>query len=204
MSDNHTHWERTYSTKAETAVSWFQEHAVRSLAMIEAAAPERTSSIIDVGGGASRLIDDLIEHGYRDLTVLDLSETALSRSRARLGRRAEIVSWIAADITQWKPERTWDVWHDRAAFHFLIDAASQDAYIAALKRGTCSGSAVIMATFGPTGPARCSGLPVMRYSPAALAERLGRDFVQYDQAADEHHTPMSTTQDFIYAAFRRR
>jgi hypothetical protein len=204
MPDRHTHWEETYTAKDETAVSWFQEHAVRSLAMIKAAAPDRTSSIIDIGGGASRLIDDLIDDGYRDLTVIDLSETALSRSRARLGNKAETVSWIAADITKWKPKRTWNVWHDRAAFHFLIDEEAQDAYIDALKRGTVSGSAIIMATFALTGPQRCSGLPVKRYSPDTLVQRLGETFVLYDKAEETHHTPFGTTQAFTYAAFRRR
>lgn len=204
MSDRRTHWEETYTAKDETAVSWFQEHAVRSLAMIKAAAPDRSSSIIDIGGGASRLIDDLIDEGYRDLTVLDLSETALSRSQTRLGNKAEAVSWIAADITGWKPERKWDVWHDRAAFHFLVDESAQESYLDALNRGTHSGSAVIMATFALTGPERCSGLPVVRYSPKSLVHRLGNNFVLHDKAEEKHLTPFGTTQAFTYAAFRRR
>lgn len=204
MTARKTHWERTYTAKDETAVSWFQPEAARSLALIRAAAPDNAAAIIDIGGGASRLADGLLAEGYTDLTVLDLSETALDRAKARIGSRAGGVSWIAADILEWVPQRRWDVWHDRAVFHFLTETAEQNTYIEAMKRGTKPGSTIIMATFAPSGPERCSGLPVQRYSPATLARRLGTAFALYDEAAETHHTPFGTTQDFIYAAFRRR
>ena len=204
MTDRRAHWDQTYLVKNETEVSWFQKSTARSLAMIKSAAPTKAASVIDIGGGASRLVDELLAEGYSDLTVLDVSEVALSRSKARLGGRADDVSWIVADITQWKPQRTWNVWHDRAVFHFLTDTAAQDAYIEALKLGTAPGAAVIMATFALTGPERCSGLPVQRYSPSILAARLGTDFELYDEAVEKHQTPFGTTQDFMYAGFRRR
>jgi hypothetical protein len=204
VTDTRAHWDTTYTTKADTQVSWYQPRPERSLALITSAEAFPSLGIIDVGGGASRLVDALLASGYSDLTVLDVSEVALGRSKARLGSAASRVTWIIADITQWQPHRTWSVWHDRAVFHFLTDAAAQDAYIAALKRGTAPGTAVIMATFALSGPERCSGLPVQRYSPQTLSTRLGSDFMLYAEAAETHPTPFGTTQDFCYAAFLRR
>ena len=204
MSDRRTHWDETYTAKAETGVSWYQASPDRSLGLIKSAAPNKASSVIDIGGGASRLVDALLAEGYSDITVLDVSAVALGRSKTRLGGIADKLSWVVADITQWQPVRTWDIWHDRAVFHFLTDSVAQDAYISALKGGTVPGSAVIMATFALTGPERCSGLPVQRYSPATLAARLGPDFSLYAEAAETHPTPFGTTQEFAYAAFRRR
>jgi len=199
--DRQAHWNAAYAAKAETQVSWFQEIPARSLAMIAKAAP--FGSVIDVGGGASRLVDALLDAGRDDLTVLDISQVALDRAKARLGGKAAKVSWICADITQWRPTRTWDVWHDRAVFHFLTDAASQGAYVKALTAATHPGSAVILSTFALTGPERCSGLPVQRYSPAGLKARLGGGFVLEDEAQETHVTPWGTTQDFSYALLRR-
>jgi hypothetical protein len=199
-----THWDQTYATKAETQVSWFQASPEPSLGLIRSAAPSHSPSIIDVGGGASRLVDSLLADGYSDLAVLDVSEVALSRSKARLGELASKVSWIVADMTDWQPRKKWNVWHDRAVFHFLTDEAAQDAYITALKQGTATGSTVLMATFALNGPERCSGLPVCRYSPATLALKLGDDFVLYAESSETHSTPFGTIQEFSYAGFRRR
>jgi len=204
MIDRRTHWDTTYGTKADTEVSWHQPRPERSLAMIGSAISSRSAGLIDVGGGTSRLVDALLADGYSDLTVLDISEVALTRSKARIGADAARVDWIAADIVAWQPQRTWDLWHDRAVFHFLTEEAAQDAYIAALRRGTVAGSAVIMATFSLSGPERCSGLPVQRYSARSLAERLGADFALFAEAEETHATPFGTTQAFSYAAFRRR
>lgn len=201
MTELQAHWDDAYTSKGETKVSWYQPNPSRSIELIQATG---LRSVIDVGGGASSLVDALLADGYSDLTVLDISEVALGRSKARLGSQADKVAWIVADITGWQPQRTWDVWHDRAVFHFLMDGVSQDAYIAALKKGTEVGSVVIMATFALTGPEKCSGLAVQRFSPATLAARLGPDFHLYAEAAETHPTPIGTTQDFCYAAFRRR
>ncbi len=203
MIDRRAHWDDAYTAKVETRVSWYQPRPDRSLDLIKEAAPHPSASIIDIGGGASTLVDALLGDDYTDLTVLDVSEVALSRSKVRLGEFAGKISWIVADITQWQPQRMWDIWHDRAVFHFLTDRSAQGAYIAALKRGTSAGSAVIMATFALNGPERCSGLPVQRYSPATLAARLGPDFRLYAEAAETHPTPFGTNQEFAYAAFRR-
>ena len=200
------HWDAAYTAKGENQVSWFQDVPARSLAMIARAAPQ--GSVIDVGGGASRLVDALLEAGRDDVTVLDISQVALDRAKARLGEKAGRVIWICADITQWQPDRTWpqktwDVWHDRAVFHFLTDTVAQDAYIKALMATTHPGSAVILSTFALSGPERCSGLPVQRYTPEGLAARLGESFVLADQALETHVTPWGSTQDFSYAALRR-
>ena len=204
MASVREHWDDTYRTKAETRVSWYQPDPERSRALIEAAAPMRTAGIIDVGGGASRLVDRLLADGYGDLTVLDVSAVALDRSRTRLGPGAEAVHWIVADITRWQPSRTWDVWHDRAVFHFLVDESGQDAYLGALKQATRAGSAVVIATFALAGPERCSGLPVQRYDAKTLAARLGPDFELVSETTEGHVTPAGATQDFQYGVFRRR
>jgi hypothetical protein len=203
MTERRIHWNDTYTAKDETRVSWYQQNPQRSLTLIKVAAPS-PASVIDVGGGASTLADALLADGYSDLTVLDISEVALGRSKKRLGGLSDKVSWIVADITQWQPQRTWDVWHDRAVFHFLTSEEDQDVYIAALKRATIVGSAVVLATFAPSGPEKCSGLPVQRYSAATLAARIGSDFELRTEITETHPTPFGTFQDFSYAAFMRR
>jgi len=203
MSGAREHWERTYRSKAETDVSWFQARPERSLALIQEAAPDFAAPIIDVGAGASRVVDVLLAAGYTDLTALDISEAALARTRARLGANAARVEFITADITVWTPARHWRVWHDRAVFHFLIDRESQSAYLRALTRATAPGSAVIIATFSLDGPERCSGLPVQRYSAETLAARLGSGFRLEKHEAEQHTTPAGRAQAFNYAVFRR-
>jgi SAM-dependent methyltransferase len=203
MGSTRGHWEDVYASKADTAVSWYQPHAARSFAMIVSAEPDRGSPIIDIGGGTSTLVDDLLAAGYTDLTVLDIADTALAKAKARLGRDQARVSWVVADITRWRPARTYQVWHDRAVFHFLTDDTRQDAYIAALHAGTHPGSAVIISTFALDGPDKCSGLPVQRYSATTLAKRLGPTFALVGQASETHKTPWGSGQRFSYAAFRR-
>lgn len=202
-SDQHRHWEDVYARKAATEVSWYEPVAERSLAFIESAAPERSASIIDVGGGASTLVDALVGRGYNDVTVLDIAEAALAQARKRLTPSAP-VTWIAADVTVWAPSRRWQVWHDRAVFHFLVERAQQDAYIAALTSATASGSTVIMATFALDGPERCSGLPVQRYSAQSLAARLGGDYRLIAEDRERHRTPTGSHQSFCWAVLERR
>ncbi|MCW5736139.1 MAG: class I SAM-dependent methyltransferase [Enhydrobacter sp.] len=202
MGDLRDHWEGVYSARAETAVSWYQRHSNQSLAYVTATAG-KASYVIDIGGGASTLVDDLLERGYANVAVLDISDAALAKAKARLGGRASRVTWIVADITRWRPPRLYGVWHDRAVFHFLTRTEDQDAYITALRAGTERGAAVIVATFALDGPEQCSGLPVQRYSPETLAKRLGAPFVLADQANETHTTPWGTEQRFSYAVFRR-
>ena len=203
MTDRREHWDRVYSTRAPDEVSWFQPIPDRSLRLIHAAAPVKTTPIIDIGGGVSTLTGELLRSGYTDLTVLDISSEALERARKALGAASATVTWSTADITHWQPPRQWMVWHDRAVFHFLTECAQQDAYIGALHAATAVGATVIVSTFALDGPERCSGLPVQRYSPATLAERLGPSFVLVDQDMEAHITPAGAAQRFSYAVFRR-
>lgn len=203
MSDARNHWDGVYSAKNEAEVSWYQSRPEQSLALIRSATSDNASPVVDVGGGASRLVDGLLAGGYSDVTVLDVSDAALSRSRARLGQQASRVSWIIADITNWLPVRTWRVWHDRAVFHFLTAGDDQDAYLSALKAATISGSVAIMSCFALDGPDRCSGLPVQRYSAATLAARIGADFELMAEALERHTTPAGSVQSFTYAMLRR-
>ena len=204
MDAERAHWDKVYETKAETAVSWYQPRSALSLKLIARASPDSKASVIDVGGGTSTLVDDLLAQGFADLTVLDISGTALDRSKARLGKDADKVGWIVADITRWSPTGTWDIWHDRAAFHFLTAPGSQKAYVAALTAATRPGATVIVATFGLDGPEKCSGLAVERYSPGALADCLGSDFALTAEETANHKTPWGTEQRFLYTVFKRR
>ena len=178
--DRKLHWERVYTTKGETEVSWFQNNPTVSLDLIAAIGATPSTAIVDIGGGASRLVDSLLARGFRALTVLDLSEAALKSAKARLGANAENVRWIVADATTWEPTETYDIWHDRAAFHFLTEETDRNAYIARMTKARRPGGHAIIATFAPDGPERCSGLPIMRYDAATLGQMLGKTFVLVD------------------------
>lgn len=198
------HWNHVYTTKTSTSVSWFQAHANQSVELIRQAGVAKAAAIIDVGGGASTLVDDLLDDHYRHLTVLDLSDAALAMARERLATRASEVSWIAGDITQVElPVHAYDVWHDRAVFHFLTSAADREAYVRAVIRAVKPGGLVIVATFAEDGPDHCSGLPVMRYSADALHAEFGAPFTLLRQEREEHHTPAGATQKFIYCLCRK-
>lgn len=204
MSDRTTHWQNVYATKSETEVSWFQASPAISLEMIRAASPDRAAAIIDIGGGASRLVDALLQDGYRNLTVLDLSANALDTAKKRIGATASTVDWIVADATTWRPAKTWDVWHDRAAFHFLTDPRDRAAYVERLRSAVAPGGHVIIATFAPDGPEKCSGLPVQRHDSASLSAELGPEFELVETRSETHHTPWHSTQAFQFSRFRRR
>ena len=197
------HWENVYRTKGERDVSWFQETPAVSLALIAAASATRESAIIDIGGGASRLVDALLDEGYADVTILDVSEAALAAAKARLGNAAARAGWIVSDVTAWKPPRRYDLWHDRAAFHFLTDAADRRAYVDCLTQALRPGGHAIIATFALDGPERCSGLPVVRYDATSLGHALGSDFDLIETRRHDHATPMGSTQRFQFSLFRR-
>lgn len=203
MTDFKTHWDQAYTTKTPTGVSWYQPHLAKSLELIRRAAPNDTASIIDIGGGASTLPDSLLQAGYADVTILDISAAALARSQERMGHDSNRIKWLVADMTCWAPDRGWDVWHDRAVFHFLTEKPAQDQYIAALQAGTHVGSTVIISTFALDGPVQCSGLPVQRYSSEILAARIGAPFRLVDQEAERHTTPGGSNQNFSYTVLRR-
>ena len=198
------HWEKVYTTRATDAVSWFQPHADTSVGLIKATGAALDASIIDVGGGASTLVDDLLALGYTNLTVLDLSAAALAAARQRLGGKASRVRWIEADITRANlPEREFDIWHDRAVFHFLTSPEERAAYVQAVFRAVKPGGHVIVATFAEDGPNQCSGLPVMRYRPDELHAEFGEAFALLKHEKEEHHTPSGTVQQFVYCYCRR-
>lgn len=198
------HWEAIYSTKGENEVSWFQENPAPSLDLIVQAGASPASTVIDIGGGASRLVDALLERGFRAITVLDLSEAALATAKERIGGRAEQVCWIAADATTWEPPKTYDIWHDRAAFHFLTEEQDRAAYVSCLARALAPGGQAIIATFALDGPERCSGLPVVRYDPPSLSRTLGNTFELIDSRQHQHTTPWGSNQSFQFSVFRRR
>lgn len=204
MSGRSEHWNRIYGTRRETEVSWFQPEPALSLALIREYAPDRSASIVDIGGGASSLAAELLHAGYSVLAVLDISAEALARAKANLGAEAAKIEWIVADITGWQPARQWQVWHDRAVFHFLTDTASQDAYIRALHAATSPGAIAIVSGFAPDGPEKCSGLPVVRYDAASLSKRIGDAFALLAEKREDHHTPGGAVQKFYYAVLRKR
>ena len=198
-----THWEHIYETKVPTRVSWYQEHAQFSLQYIKNTGIRQTDPIIDVGGGASTLVDDLIAADFQQITVLDVSGAALQLARQRLGARAVHVNWIEADITQADlPHQTYEVWHDRAVFHFLTQPADRRRYIDTVRHAVRVGGHVIVATFAPDGPDHCSGLEVVRYNPESLHSEFGNGFDLVDSTNETHHTPFGTEQKFIYCYCR--
>ena len=205
--DRITHWDTRYAGAVPEGLSWFEPSPDLSLSLIrDATGPE--ARVIDVGGGASRLPDVLLDAGYKDITVLDLSDQALAQSRARLGDRAGEVSWLVADITGWQPARRYDLWHDRAVFHFLTDAGDRSAYARALEAALVPGGTAILMSFADDGPEKCSGLPVQRYAPEALAQEMDRLLPGMLEVQGSgrfaHHTPNGAEQRFQYVVFRRR
>lgn len=202
--DSKQHWERIYTTKTPDSVSWFQEHADQSLRLINNTRLGKDAAIIDVGGGASKLVDDLAAEGYTDLTVLDLSSAALAVAKQRLGKHAEDVHWMEGDITCAEfPVYRFDVWHDRAVFHFLTDPADRRAYVERVMHAVRPGAHVIIATFAEDGPDKCSGLPVMRYQPETLHAEFGDAFLLVEHEKEMHHTPSGTVQQFVYCYCRK-
>ncbi len=197
------HWDNIYSSKPSERVSWYRPHLERSLAFVAAAKLPRSAAVIDVGGGASTFVDDLLDLGYSNVTVLDISEEALDTARARLGPRAAGVHWICADVVEARlPERAFDFWHDRAVFHFLLDARAREKYVENVKRSLKPGGHIVVATFGPHGPEKCSGLEVLRFTPEALHSEFGGDFSRIGDTRETHVTPWGTEQEFVYCYCR--
>ena len=198
-----SHWERIYSEKNPTEVSWYQAHPEYSLAMIEATGAGIEAGIIDVGGGASTLVDHLLAAGYQRLSVLDISPTAIAQARERLGVRAKKVSWLECDITDYTPEHHFDIWHDRAVFHFLTTAGERTRYLGTLKAALKPGGQAIIATFAEDGPAECGGLEVVRYNPESLSNTVGEGLHLVETRIEMHRTPHGGMEEFIYCRFCR-
>lgn len=193
------HWDQVYSHKRFDAVSWYAPHLGESLRLIQALCPDKTAAIVDIGGGESTLVDDLIGHGYQDLSVLDISATAIDFTRQRLGPQAQQVRWHVADITRHGfGGQQFELWHDRAVFHFLTDEADRHAYVAQVRRAVKPGGHVLMATFGPDGPRQCSGLDVVRYDEQGLHHEFGEGFRLLGSELERHNTPAGGQQQFLY------
>jgi len=203
-SERQSHWQNVYLKKGEREVSWSQADPQPSLGLIEKFARGRNAAIVDIGGGASRLVDALLAHGFAAITVLDVSDAALQSVKARLGGSAASVRWIAADATDWQPPGTFDIWHDRAAFHFLVEEKDRAAYLDRLHAGVKPGGHAIIATFARDGPEKCSGLPVQRYSPESLAKTIGSAFDLVEHQLHRHVTPWGAVQSFQFSVLRRR
>ena len=202
--DRKQHWEQVYATKAPDAFSWFQAHAELSLRLIHNTGLGRDAAIIDVGGGASTLVDDLMAESHTDVTVLDLSAAAIAVAKQRLGKHAKTVDWIVGDITLAAfPVHRFDIWHDRAVFHFLTDPHDRHAYVERVMRAVRPGGHVIVATFAEDGPEKCSGLPVMKYRPEALHAEFGDAFLLVEHDKEAHHTPSGSVQQFVYCYCRK-
>lgn len=201
--DATTHWNGIYASKRPEHLTWYQPHLETSLELITTLAPDRSAAIIDVGAGEATLVDDLLGRGYSNLTMLDISPTALKLAKARLGVAADRVRWLCGDITALPlPSGEFDVWHDRAVFHFLTDAEQRQAYVRQVIRSVKPGGYVIVATFGPEGPLKCSGLDVVRYGSDALLAQFGPAFELLGHRTEVHQTPSGGTQQFLYCYCR--
>ena len=198
------HWQHVYQTKGPTDVSWFQSQPTLSLRLIASAGLEKYQGIIDVGGGASVLVDCLLGAGFQRVAVLDISADALKHTKQRLGARAGAVEWFEADVTEFMPPRRFDLWHDRAVFHFLTDRADRQKYVQTLQRTLASDGHVVIATFAIGGPTRCSGLDVCRYDPTGICAELGAGFELREQVDEMHVTPWNTGQKFSWFRFDRK
>jgi SAM-dependent methyltransferase len=202
--DMQSHWEKVYATKRPETLSWYSPHLGTSLALIGRLASSLAAPIIDVGGGASTLVDDLLLRGYENVTVLDISKSALDAARRRLGPDAGRVHWLVADILRARLEPyAYEIWHDRAVFHFLVQPEERAAYVQRLVRALRPGGHVVIGTFGPAGPTTCSGLDVVRYDEKKLQDEFGERFELVEGSRELHHTPEGVTQEFLYCCFRR-
>lgn len=197
-----THWDQAYD-QGDSTRSWHQDQSMMSLRMLQRAGAAPTESLIDVGGGSAPLVDALLERGFADLTVLDISQIGLNYAQQRLGSAAGQVTWLRADVLSWQPERTYRLWHDRAVFHFLTNPADQQRYLDVLATAVEPGGRVVIGAFAPDGPQQCSGLPAARYSPDSLTERLGQGFTALATEREEHHTPSGAVQPFTWLLAQR-
>ena len=197
------HWESIYGSKAPDQVSWYTPHLGRSLSLIAQAGLAKDAAIVDVGGGASTLVDDLLALDYSNLTVLDISSRAIEAAKARLGARADLVNWVTADITRVElPEHFFDFWHDRAVFHFLLEEAARRRYVEVVRHALKPGGHIVVATFGPSGPEQCSGLDVLRYGADELHAEFGSPFRKVSSSTELHQTPWGSEQEFVYCYCR--
>lgn len=203
VSEPGDHWDQIYDSRPPTELSWFQRHPETSLRLIGAAASGPSSAVVDVGSGASELVDDLLARGFTDITLVDISRRALEKVRERLGNEARRVRFVNQDLLTWVPERRYDVWHDRAVFHFLTESAARERYIEIVADAIGSGGTLVLGTFAQDGPTSCSGLPVSRYSADDLADVFARSFSLVGNEREEHLTPSGAAQSFTWVVLQR-
>lgn len=201
--DRKKHWETIYSTKQVNEVSWYQPTPQHSLDLISELNISKTGKIIDVGGGDSFLVDHLVDLGFENISVLDISKNAIERAKKRLGEKAKKVNWIVSDITEFEPKEKYDFWHDRAAFHFLNTEKDVSSYSEVLKNGLVSNGKVVIGTFSENGPQKCSGIEITQYSPEKLSGALGNDFRMTTHQTKDHPTPFDTVQNFLFCSFEK-
>jgi ubiquinone/menaquinone biosynthesis C-methylase UbiE len=203
LTETKEHWEKIYDTKKPNEVSWFQKYPKTSIEFIKLFNLPKNAAIIDIGGGDSNFVDVLIDQGYTDITVLDISSNAIERAKKRLGVKSARVKWVVSDITQFNPERKYDFWHDRAAFHFLVSNELADKYVQISKRGVKENGYLILGTFSEKGPDKCSGLEVKKYSQESMSNKFVDGFKRVKCIEEEHNTPFHTTQSFLFCSFQR-
>lgn len=198
------HWDKVYQTKNENEVSWYQPHPKTSVQFIEELQPNLSASIIDIGGGESHLAEALLDKGYTDITVLDISANAIEKAKKRLGDKAALITWIVTDVLEFTTEKAYDIWHDRATFHFLTTDDKINHYVDLTEKHIASGGHLIIGTFSEYGPTKCSGLPVKQYTTEALTARFAHGFRPLKCIHEDHHTPFNTIQNFTFCSFKKK
>ena len=198
------HWENVFTTKQETEVSWFQPYPKTSIEFVKLFNLPFDANIIDIGGGDSHFVDALLEEGYQNIWVLDISENALSRAKKRLGEKANKVNWVVSDIIDFIPTVTYDFWHDRAAFHFLTTEENINKYVGIAEKGIKTNGILVLGTFSESGPTKCSGLEIKQYSETSMSSRFELSFDRVKCITEEHQTPFNTTQNFLFCSFKKK
>lgn len=198
------HWENIYCTKQENEVSWFQQYPKTSMSFIELFSLKKDSKIIDIGGGDSHFVDALLEAGFTNVTVLDISAKAIERAKIRLEKNADKVKWIVSDVTEFVPTEKYDFWHDRAAFHFLTEEAQADKYVEITNKGIAENGILVLGTFSVNGPKKCSGLEIKQYSEESMSGKFEKYFNRIKCITEDHQTPFNTTQNFLFCSFKKK
>lgn len=201
--DSKEHWENVYANKQPQEVSWFQQYPKTSMEFVELFKISKNSAVIDIGGGDSLLVDALIEKGFTNITVLDISKNAIEKAKVRLGEKAKLVKWVVSDVLHFKPEENYDFWHDRAAFHFLANEAQADEYVKIATKAISKDRFLVLGTFSENGPKKCSGLDIKQYSEHSLSGKFEKDFKRVICKTEDHVTPFETTQNFLFCSFKK-
>jgi 2-polyprenyl-3-methyl-5-hydroxy-6-metoxy-1,4-benzoquinol methylase len=204
IKERKSHWEKIYETRSPQEVSWFQQYPKTSMDFVDLFSLKKDSAIIDIGGGDSHFVDALLEAGFNDVTVLDISEKAIEKAKLRLGNKAALVNWIVSDIVDFVSDKKYDFWHDRAAFHFLVQEAQADKYVEIANKGIRENGVLILGTFSENGPKKCSGLEIKQYSEVSMSAKFEKYFNRVKCITEDHRTPFDTIQNFLFCSFKKR